>query len=111
MGGKVFNSSHIPVDNQLLAALPNEDYRRLMRSLEPVTLAPGEVLYESGERVRHVYFLDKNTLVSLVSAMEDGMSIEAGIVGNEGMVGIQSFMKADSTLNRIVVQIPGSAMR
>jgi CRP-like cAMP-binding protein len=79
--------------------------------LEHVSLALGESLYESGAHIRHVYFLNRNTLASLVITMEDGASIEAGVVGNEGMVGVQAFLRAETTPNRVVVQVAGSALR
>lgn len=82
IGDKVFDNPRIQINNQLLAALPDEDYQRLVRDLEPVPLAPGKVLYESGERVGFAYFLNKNALVSLVSTMENGTSVEAGVVGS-----------------------------
>jgi CRP-like cAMP-binding protein len=111
IGDRVFDNPRMQIDNRLLAALPGEDYQRLARHSEPVALAPGEVLYESGERVGYVYFLNKNTLVSLVSTMEGGMSVEAGVVGNEGMIGIQAFMRTETTPHRSVVQLAGSALK
>ncbi|MGH9969145.1 MAG: Crp/Fnr family transcriptional regulator [Pyrinomonadaceae bacterium] len=105
--------SHIPfpISNRLLGALPDEEFQHLVPHLEPVSLSFGEVLYQSGERVRHVYFLGKDTVASLIITMKDGKSVEAGVIGSEGMVGIQSFLRADSTPNRVVVQVAGSALR
>ncbi len=97
-------------NNRLLAALPVKEFERLVPHLEPVTLALGEVLFEAGERIRHVYFPDNNTLASLVACFDDGTSVEVGVVGNEGMIGIQAFLGAP-TPTRITVQISGSALR
>lgn len=110
-GDKVVDNPRIPIDNGLLAALAEEEFQRLVQHLELVPLARGETLYEFCEHIRHVYFLHQNTLVSLLSTMEDGTSVEAGVVGNEGMVGIQAFLRADATPHRAVVQVPGNAMR
>lgn len=105
------NNSGVPTDNRLLAALPDEEFARLVPNLEYVSLAPGEVLYESGERIRHVYFPNRNTLASLVADTDDGTSVEVGIVGNEGVIGIQAFLGVETTPTRIVAQIGGSAVR
>lgn len=109
--GRWLNNSRVPTDNRLLAALPSEEFERLVPCLELVSLAPGEVLYESGERIRHVYFPNRNTLVSLNITIDDGTCVEVGVVGNEGMIGVQAFLGAGTTPTRIAVQIAGSAMR
>ena len=111
MATRWLNNNQFPISNRLLAALPNEEFQRLVPHLEPVSLTLGETLHESGERIRHVYFLNKNTLASLIATMEDGRSVEVGVVGSEGMVGIQAFLRAESTPNRVVVQVAGNAVR
>ncbi len=110
---KTSSLNNIPfaISNRLLAALPEEELQRLVPHLENVSLSFGEILYESGDRVRYVYFLSKNTLASLIVTMEDGKSVEAGVIGNEGIVGIQAFLRAASAPNRVVVQVAGSALR
>jgi CRP-like cAMP-binding protein len=70
----------------------------------------GDVLYESGVRLRYVYF-PITCIVSLLYVMEDGASAEIAIVGNEGMLGISLFMGGDSTPSRAVVQSAGHAYR
>ena len=105
------NQAGIPTTNHLLVALPDVDLRRLAPDLELVTLERGEVLYNVGERIRYAYFLNRNTLVSVIFAMENGASIEAGVVGSEGMVSIQAFLRPEVYPARIVTQIGGSAMR
>ena len=97
-------------DNQLLAALPAEDLEHLQPLLEPVELALGEVLYESGKRQAHVYF-PTNSIVSLVYVMENGASAEVAIAGREGLVGISLFMGGDTTPSRALVQSAGSGFR
>jgi len=105
------NNTPLAINNRLLAALPDEELHRLVPHLESVSLSFGEILYESGDRIRHSYFLSENTLASLIVTMADGKSDEAGVIGSEGMVGIQAFLRAASTPNRVVVQVAGSALR
>jgi CRP-like cAMP-binding protein len=99
-----------PIANSLLAALPREDYRSLLAELEPVTLTLGEVLYEPGERLRHVYFLNDG-LVSLLMVMADRKALEVGLVGREGMVGVALALGAEASPVRALVQGSGSALR
>jgi CRP-like cAMP-binding protein len=99
-----------PVVNSLLAALSREDYRSLIAELEPVALASGEVLYEPGERIRHVYFLNDGH-VSLLMVMADRKVLEVGLVGKEGLIGIGLALGADTSPVRVLVQGSGSALR
>ncbi|MDR6231196.1 CRP-like cAMP-binding protein [Pseudomonas sp. SORGH_AS199] len=99
-----------PQRNSLLAALPEDVQQRLSSQLELVHLALGQVLYESGESVRYVYF-PTDSIVSLLNVMENGASAEIAVVGNEGLVGISLFMGGESTPSRAVVQSGGYAYR
>jgi CRP-like cAMP-binding protein len=101
---------HDPRQNHLLAALPAADYERLAPHLEPIEMRLGDVLYESGSRLRHVYF-PTTSIVSLLYVMEDGASAEIAIVGNEGILGISLFMGGDTTPSRAVVQSAGHGVR
>ncbi len=98
------------VGNWLLDALPKEDYERLLNDLQPVSLALGEVVYESGGQMDHVYF-PTTCHVSLLYTMINGVTAEMGLVGNEGVVGIALFMGGDTTPNRAVVQGAGRALK
>lgn len=97
--------------NRLLAKLPEGEFQRLVPYMEQVSLARGTVLYNAGDRIRYAYFLNRNTLVSVIFTMENGASIEACVVGSEGMVSIQSFLRPEVYPARIVVQTAGSGMR
>ena len=99
-----------PRENHLLAALSESAYARLLPHLEAVPIALGQVLYESGVQMRHVYF-PTTAIVSLLYVMEDGASAEIAIVGNEGIVGVSLFMGGESTPSRGVVQSGGHAYR
>jgi CRP-like cAMP-binding protein len=96
--------------NCLLAALPEEVHERLYPHLEDVSLLLGQVIYESGERLDHIYF-PTTSIVSLLYTMEDGTSAEIGVVGNDGVVGIALFMGGETTPNRAVVQSAGYSLR
>jgi len=104
------SAAHSPRQNHLLAALSEEDFARFSSHLEPVSLSLGEVLYESGSRLRHVYF-PTTSIVSLLYMLEDGASAEIAVVGNEGMIGISLFMGGETTPSRAVVQSAGDAYR
>ena len=99
-----------PKTNQLLAALPPADLQRWLPQLEPVQMPLGEVLYESGRALSHVYF-PTSSIVSLLYVMENGASAEIAVVGNEGVVGISLFMGGESTPSRAVVQSAGQGLR
>ncbi|MFY2764016.1 Crp/Fnr family transcriptional regulator [Arenimonas sp. MALMAid1274] len=99
-----------PQHNYLLAALPPEVQERLYPHLELVALPLGQVLYESGDTLRHVYF-PVDSIVSLLYVMESGASGEISVVGNEGLIGVALFMGGESTSSRAVVQSAGSAYR
>ena len=99
-----------PRQNHLLAVLPKPDSERLLPHLELVPLPLGEALYESGDRLNHVYF-PTTAIVSLLYELEDGASAEIAVVGNEGIVGIALFMGGDTMPNRAVVQSEGHAYR
>ncbi|MEO7055256.1 MAG: Crp/Fnr family transcriptional regulator [Caldimonas sp.] len=99
-----------PKRNELLAALPPGEWERWQPQLELVDLELGDVIYESGGVVSHVYF-PTTAIVSLLYVMEDGASAEIAVVGFEGLVGISLFMGSVSTPNRAVVQSAGKAFR
>jgi CRP-like cAMP-binding protein len=103
-------SPHDPHQNHLLAALPADEYARLLPDLEWVPMPLGHVLYEPGVQMRHVYF-PTTAIVSLLYVMEDGASAEIAVVGNEGVVGVSLFMGGESTTSRAVVQSDGHAYR
>jgi len=98
------------VANSMLAALPRNQYRRLLAGLELVALTFGEVLYEPGERIRHVYF-PNDSLVSLLTLVDNHLALEVGMVGREGMIGLPLAMGRDVSPVRALVQGAGTAMR
>jgi len=98
------------MQNHLLAALPAEDYARLLPTLELVPMPLGWAVYESGAQMGHLYF-PTTSIVSLLYVMESGASAEIAVTGNEGLVGISLFMGGESTPSRAVVQSAGHGYR
>lgn len=96
--------------NGLLSALPWAEYERLSSHLELVRLAPGKILYNAGDAVRHAYF-PKGGMICLLSTTEDGRTIEVGIIGNEGMAGIPIVLRSGAAPYQVMVQLAGNALR
>jgi CRP-like cAMP-binding protein len=101
---------HSPIQNHLLAVLPADILERLSPNLEPVAMPLGEVLYESGGQLQHVYF-PTTAILSLHYVMENGAMAEIAGVGNEGMLGISLFMGGITTPSRVIVQTAGYGYR
>lgn len=108
--GAPIKRSNSPTQNHLLAALPEPELQRWSPHLQPVELALGQVLYESGATMPFVY-LPTNAIVSLLYVLEDGASAEIAVVGFEGLVGISIFMGGGTTPSRAVVQSAGFGYR
>ena len=96
--------------NQLLAAMPEAEWKRWLPEMEAVDMPLGQVLYESGSTLTHVYF-PTTAIISLLYVLENGASAEIAVVGNEGLVGISLFMGGESTPSRAVVQSAGKGFR
>jgi len=104
------NSTHGPRNNHLLAALPNDIWRRWEALIESTEMTLGQVMYEPGDTLSHVYF-PTTAIVSLLYVMENGAPGEIAVIGNEGLVGISIFMGGESTPSRAVVQSAGHGYR
>jgi CRP-like cAMP-binding protein len=98
------------IGNSLLAALPQKDYLGLLDGLEPVTLTYGTVLYEPDQMIGHVFF-PIDCVVSLLATVGERQSMEVGLVGREGMVGVSLALGTDVSFVRALVQGTGTAMR
>jgi CRP-like cAMP-binding protein len=102
--------SRVFSQNHLLCTLSPEELKRLLPHLEPIDFSLSEVIYESGERPDYVYF-PTTAIVSLLYTTQDGATVEMGLAGNDGMIGVAIFLGGDTTPSRAVVQIAGSALR
>jgi CRP-like cAMP-binding protein len=106
----MIDASTDPRHNQLLAALPEDQLKRWLPQLEHVQMPLGQVLYEPGSILSHVYF-PTTAIISLLYVMQNGESAEIAVVGNEGVIGVSLFMGGDSTSSRAVVQSAGDGFR
>jgi CRP-like cAMP-binding protein len=93
------------IGNRLLAALPEDEYERLVPNLQTVHLPQGRVLYHPGDTIQEALFINDG-LVSLRSTSADGTSIEVISTGNEGVIGVPLILRSNVTDYEVVVQIP-----
>ncbi len=95
--------------NRLLAALPPEDFRRLLPHLKTVPIHVKQVLHESGAPIRVVYFLNGG-VASITTALSDGTTVEAATVGDEGMLGVEAFLSANAIApGETLIQVPDTS--
>jgi CRP-like cAMP-binding protein len=106
----MIDASRNPVQNDLLAALPPEQWKRWQPHLEYADMPLGDVLYEPGDTLTHVYF-PTTAIVSLLYLMKNGESAEIAVVGNDGVVGVSLFLGGWSTSSRALAQSAGGAYR
>jgi CRP-like cAMP-binding protein len=106
----MFQIPHNRIKNRLLSALPSSEYERLLPYLEIVSLPLKQIIYAPNEPIEYVYFPNSG-IISLVNLTEDGGTVEAATVGNEGMVGIPVLLGADRMVGQAVTQIVGDALR
>jgi CRP-like cAMP-binding protein len=100
----------MPSENVLIASLPQEERNRLEPYLERVNLPMAEVLIEPDQPIQYVWF-PYDAVTSTVQVLQDGNGVEAGLMGLEGMVGIQLWLRVPSTPSKILVQVPGHGLR
>jgi CRP-like cAMP-binding protein len=108
--GSRFDLAGNGVSNVILLSLPNAEYRMLRPHLQPVDLPQHEILHEPGEKIEFTYFLNEG-MASLVALSRDGRSVEVGIVGKEGMVGMPLTMGLRREIFRAIMQMSGSGLR
>jgi CRP-like cAMP-binding protein len=98
------------VNNLILLSLPDKEYNLLRPHLDAIALPQHKILQEPGEKVEFAYFLNDG-MVSLVALSQDGRSVEVGIVGKEGMVGMSLTEDLHLEIFRAIMQMAGSGMR
>lgn len=101
---------NIPPGNKMLAALPAKEYRRLANKLEPFDLHVGQTIYQPDANIKDVYFPNSG-IVSFMTTIEKGLTLEVGVVGNEGMVGLSTFLGTTKSPNIAVVRAAGIAWK
>lgn len=99
-----------PAENQLLRRLPRQDYERLAQKLEPVELTFKQLIVEPDTPIAHVYF-PLVGVISWVTKMDEGATVEVATVGNEGFVGLPVFLGAEQAPAKAFVQVPGRGSR
>jgi CRP-like cAMP-binding protein len=99
-----------PTENRLLAQLPKSEYARLLPLLQPVVLHFNENLYETGATIDHAYFPNSGCL-SALAVMKNGDCIEVATIGNEGMMGLTVAIGAETSPNKVIVQVAGDGLR
>jgi CRP-like cAMP-binding protein len=99
-----------PASNHILRALPPHERARLLANLQPASFDVGDVLYESGDRLDHMYFLT-TCVVSALYTTEEGATAEMGLVGNDGVVGMPLFLGGDSSVSKAVAVVAGCALK
>jgi CRP-like cAMP-binding protein len=100
----------IETRNTLLASLPEEEQREIAPLLQPFPLVAGAHLHDAGDEIRHLYFIERG-LVSLITVLEDGTSIEVGLAGREGASGLSALLGAETATHLALVQMEGRALR
>jgi CRP-like cAMP-binding protein len=91
--------------NRLLAALPDEDFRRILPHLKTVPLLVKETLLKRGAPIRYVYF-PNGGVCSVTAMMKNGTAVEVATVGDEGMIGIAAFFGGQAMPGESMVQVP-----
>jgi CRP-like cAMP-binding protein len=100
----------MPSENMLLASLPAKERKRLDPYLEPVELKEAQVLIEEDQPIQYVWF-PHDAVTSTLQVLKNGDAVEAGLMGLEGMVGIQLWLRVPSTPSKTLVQVPGHGLR
>jgi CRP-like cAMP-binding protein len=98
------------MNNRLLSLLPVADQQRLLADCDRVTLSQHQIVIESEELIEYVYF-PVDCVISQLTTLTDGNVIESASIGNEGYVGLTSYLGAETSPLRFMVQVPGEAMR
>ena len=96
--------------SQILADLPSEETRRLLANMEIVRVHTNDILAEGGVPITHCYF-PLDAVVTLVANLEEGSTVEVGLIGNEGLIGIRVILGRSTGAYLAVVQIPGNCLR
>ena len=101
---------HSPKQNQILGALPIDEYTRLLPFLERVDLPLGHVIYEPNVRITYLYF-PATCIASRMYELESGISRQVSIIGNEGVTGMALLLGCDSTPATVIIQSAGYGYR
>jgi CRP-like cAMP-binding protein len=98
------------IQNEILASLPRGEYDRIRPLLKVEQWASGKPIYDTGETISDVYFVNTG-MASLVALTDEGASIEVGVIGKEGMVGVSAILGMNRMPHSAIVQLPGNALK
>ena len=98
------------IQNQLLSALPEAARTDLLSHVTQESVSVGEVLHRADEEIQYVYF-PETCVISMLAPLQDGSTVEVGVVGNEGMLGLRVLLGVKKTPHSAVVQVAGTALR
>lgn len=96
--------------NRILSALLATEYKQLLPRLEHVTLARGQIIYRADEDIKDVYFPEE-AVIAMVDTMDNGRTVEVGLIGREGIVGVNIVLGGVATPDKAIVQLAGRAMK
>lgn len=99
--------SQQPYKNRVLASMPAVDIQRLSGHLVPTKFKSKQSLHEAGAKIHTVYFLE-DAVASVVITMKDGNTVEVGLIGRDGAVGLAAVMGSGHAVNRTFIQVPGN---
>jgi CRP-like cAMP-binding protein len=102
-------AGHTNTKNQLLSGLPQEIFDQLWPSLQRVSWSIGETVYDVGDPIENVYFVEEG-VASIVTIMANGATSEVGMIGSRGMVGVPVLLGESTSTQHVIVQIPGTAL-
>ncbi|MDX6270892.1 MAG: hypothetical protein QOD28_2115 [Acidobacteriota bacterium] len=105
-----FDVTTTPLSNRILRELPPEEYARLSSHMELIPLSVGDILCYPDDPVTHVYFLNSGA-ISIISNFRNGSGVEVGVVGNEGIFGLNVVLGSVTVPLEAIVQQPGDAFR
>jgi CRP-like cAMP-binding protein len=103
------NVTQEEVSNVILSSLPADEFAALAPHLERVPFAQGETLYAMEDSARRVHFIEAG-LLSLISTLEDGTSIEVAALGREGVGGLLMLIGSETAIHTALVQVSGASM-
>jgi CRP-like cAMP-binding protein len=103
-------SSGTNTRNHLLSALPESELMVLRPNLISILLSYKQILHETNTPIDHIYFIEQG-VTSVLTVMSTGVMSEVGMIGSEGVVGISALLGARASAQRIIVQVPGTALR
>jgi CRP-like cAMP-binding protein len=98
------------IGSKILLSLPRKEYNQIFAEMELVRLRIHQLIHEAGETIKSGYFVNSG-LISVLAVQPDGKSVEVGLIGKEGFIGLPLLVGYRSSPTRVVAQADGSAYR